>query len=129
MKLNILLIESNFLMRIFLKNYLERTFSVLSYESADKALENLSKEQIPDLILKSFEIEKADDVTTLRNNMFLRNLPIIMLTKEDKSNQRVAAFKMHATDCLSKPFNPQELVERIYRVAVGRQQELRELAS
>ena len=129
MKFNILLIESNFLMRVFLKNYLERTFNVLSYESADKALENLSKEQIPDLILKSFDVEKANDVSTLRNNMFLRKLPIIMLTKEDKSDQRVAAFKMHATDCLSKPFNPQELVERIHRVVGGVQTQLRELAS
>ncbi len=42
-----------------------------------------------------------------------RNIPLFMLTDQDKSSERIDAFSLGAKDTLSKPFNPKELVLRI----------------
>jgi DNA-binding response OmpR family regulator len=40
-------------------------------------------------------------------------LPIIVLSGEESSQERVNCFKIGANDYLIKPFNPEELILRI----------------
>ena len=43
-------------------------------------------------------------------------IPVIMLTSCDETSDKIAAFKAGADDYLCKPFDPRELLERIYAV-------------
>jgi DNA-binding response OmpR family regulator len=101
------------MMRLFLYNYLENYFVVDCFEIVSTALSKLDADSLPDIIVNNFCEENANDVQSLRNNMLLRQTPLLMLTNDDKSNQRIEAFKMQAADCISKPFNPTELIFRI----------------
>lgn len=129
MKFNILLIESNYSMRLFLNTFLDGEFNVTAYDSAEDAIEGLNADYLPDLIIQRFDLDKIEEIKTIKENILLRNLPSIMLTQKDKSEQRLAAFKMNATDCVSKPFNPLELVERIENILEMRQAMVKSLAS
>lgn len=113
MQHRILLIESSSLMRIFLYNYLGKSFFIQSYENIGKAIKGVKINQKPDIIISNFNEENSSELEDLRNNMFLREVPLMLLASDDKSNQRIEALEMQASDCLSKPFNPKELELRV----------------
>lgn len=57
---------------------------------------------------------KADPVTTV--------VPVVMLTALKREQDVVSALKLGAVDYLAKPFNPDELVARLDRLARDRSQ-------
>ena len=47
----------------------------------------------------------------------LANIPVIMLTAMRRDTDIVTALQLGAADYLSKPFNPDELIARMSRIA------------
>jgi DNA-binding response OmpR family regulator len=116
-KSNILIIESNYAMRLFLHNYLSREYNVQSFSSFEEAFENHEMHFFPEVIISNYCIEdEKNGLEILQNSLLLREKPLIMLTDEDKSAQRIEALKAGVSDCISKPFNPVELSVRINRL-------------
>ncbi len=116
MKKKVLIIERHQMMRLFLHNFLGKKYDVRSFPCFKSVFEDMDKVHYPDLIVSHFCNEDCDDYEYLKDlhlNIFLRNRPILMLTDNDNSLQRIEALKLGAQDCLSKPFNPLELTERI----------------
>lgn len=67
-----------------------------------------------DLILGGFtEYQLPAESDLLGEYSRTKNTPWIVLTEQDKSDQRIKAFSWGAKDCVSKPFNPVELKLRI----------------
>jgi len=113
----VMIIENNAMMRLFLTNYLSGDYEV---ETAENPMEAMSKMNgmVGDfsLVISDYQAPKSAAQQELENlEMALRwqNVPLVILTDEDKSDQRIAAFESGATDCLSKPFNPKELSMRL----------------
>ncbi|HEY9117584.1 MAG TPA: response regulator [Roseivirga sp.] len=112
----VLLIEKNYMMRLFLINYLDRNFDVTAVESPAEALELLQKKWRPAAILSNFYSSKSlerTDFLSLITFTEINGIPSIVLTDEDKSEQRIETLKIGAKDTLSKPFNPVELQLRL----------------
>jgi DNA-binding response OmpR family regulator len=110
----VLIIENNAMMRLFLSNYLSANYEVLAVESPKQALGVNSQEF--SLVLSDYhapESEEYQDLQKLQASMAWQGIPIVVLTDEHKSEQRITAFKLGAQDCLSKPFNPVELSLRL----------------
>lgn len=104
------------MMRLFLINYLDKNFDVIAVDSPSEALELLEKRVRPHAVISNFysakNLEKKAFVNLI-GNLESQNIPMLVLTDEDKSDQRIETLKLGAKDSISKPFNPVELQLRI----------------
>ena len=112
----VLIIEDNAMMRLFLSNYLSRQYAVTAVGSPLQA-ENLVKEATDySLVISDYYDAGTSEHVALgqiQTSMAWQGIPMVILTDEHKSEQRIAAFELGARDCVSKPFNPVELSLRI----------------
>jgi DNA-binding response OmpR family regulator len=109
----ILLIEDHELMRLFLVNYLNSEYEVISVATIKEANAWI-KYQHADLILADFpKNEDSLEMNRLQDQIQGSLTSLVVLTDQDKSEQRIKALQWGAKDCLSKPFNPVELKLRI----------------
>lgn len=52
----------------------------------------------------------------LQKNAFTANIPVIMLTAQTGRNHMIEAYRAGASDYMTKPFDPQELINRVASV-------------
>ncbi|MFC3879986.1 response regulator transcription factor [Algoriphagus namhaensis] len=109
----ILLIEDHDMMRLFLANYFGSDYEVKAVSDVDLAL-NWLKNHDADLILADFPADpNGSSIHRISHLSSHKNIPLIILTDQDKSEQRIRAFQWGAKDSISKPFNPAELKLRV----------------
>jgi DNA-binding response OmpR family regulator len=114
----ILVIEDNQMMRLFLVNYLGNDHDVSAVESPSEALVWLASNSAS-LIISDYHKKDSTDFNQLKKVQSLsawNNVPMIMLTDNDKSDQRIDALEFGVADSMSKPFNPVELNLRVHAV-------------
>jgi DNA-binding response OmpR family regulator len=99
---------------MFLIHYLGKDHQVYAVKTPQEAAEWLRGESV-DLIVSDYPANPilGVQVRALRAAADSRRIPILMLTDQDKSEQRINAFQWGAKDCISKPFNPVELKMRV----------------
>jgi DNA-binding response OmpR family regulator len=51
----------------------------------------------------------------IRHSGFFDNIPVIILSGNDESKDKIKCFEMGADDYVSKPFNPKEIIARVNR--------------
>jgi len=114
----LLIIEDNELMKTFLANYFGSEYIVEHVSTPSEAITKLNtgNPQSYDAVISDFkdasnlEYNRLKEVTDHVNES---NVPMIILTDEDKSEQRLQSLSLGARDTLSKPFNPKELDMRV----------------
>ncbi|MGC8484067.1 MAG: response regulator [Candidatus Baltobacteraceae bacterium] len=70
----------------------------------------------PDLILLDYRmpiLNGRDTAARLRADARTRDIPIVMVTAQSGTEEKVAALEAGAQDYITKPFEPEELVARI----------------
>ena len=80
-----------------------------------EALEKV-KEEKPDLIILDLRMPRMDGIETcrrLRDSQEFRDVPIIVVTAEGEDEELAQAREAGADDCLTKPFNPPDLIQRV----------------
>lgn len=87
---------------------------------AQDGLEALQRvnESVPDLILCDLQMPKMngkDFLTNLKNNKITKDVPVIMLTIDDKPENEIELLKLGASSFLSKRVSPNVLLSRIKR--------------
>ncbi len=90
------------------------------HEAADgeEALEQIRRMN-PHLILLDFKMPQMDGpqvCRTLKKDLLLQHLPIIMLTSKTEVSDKVEGIESGADDYLTKPFDPHELLARVRMV-------------
>jgi DNA-binding response OmpR family regulator len=98
---------------------LERAgYEVLSTANGEEALK-LATERNPTLVVLDVEMPKLDgyEVTRrLRANEATSSLPIVLLTSHDDEASLATGYEAGATEYITKPFSPQDLVAAIERI-------------
>jgi two-component system alkaline phosphatase synthesis response regulator PhoP len=98
---------------------LERAgYEVLTTANGEDAL-NLAKDRVPALILLDVEMPKLDgyEVTRqLRENDATSATPIVLLTSHSDEASLATGYEAGATEYVTKPFSPQDLVSAIERI-------------
>lgn len=110
---------------IILKN---RGYQVFTALSAQEGLQVIEREQ-PQLVLLDYMMPNMDGFTALKE--IRRSFPesyVIMFTGKGSESIAVELMKAGASDYILKPFNNQDLVERIESVLKLRAAELQNLA-
>ncbi len=90
------------------------------FEAADGSEVLPQVEKInPQLILLDFKMPRVDGphvCQTLKKDILLQHLPIIMLTSKGEVTDKVEGIDAGADDYLTKPFDPTELLARVRMV-------------
>lgn len=90
-------------------------YTIKAYESAEPALLDMKEEQ-PDLAIFDLMLPGMDGLSAiriLRQDIHLKNVPVICLTAKDKELDKVMGLDVGADDYITKPFGVLELAARI----------------
>lgn len=124
----VLIIEDNAMMRMFLANYLSAEYEVLTVQSPQEGMELVrEKNEGFALVISDYYAPGTPELEALNkmeNSLRWQGTPLVILTDEDKSAQRITALECGASDCLSKPFNPRELSMRIKGLIKAEQKQI-----
>jgi DNA-binding response OmpR family regulator len=115
----ILLIDDKPSLSRLVVQYLSKSFEIVTKEDGLQALSWLQSGNIPDLIITDLQMPNMDGfefISRVKESGFFKDIPIVVLSSNDGSNDRIKCLKMGAEDYLIKPFNPEELHIRIDRI-------------
>ncbi len=111
----IMVVDDDPMMCSVLEFFLKDKYEIITVQSPVEALSMLDN-SIPDLIISDVQMNDMSGFEFLRHvrlRGYTKHTPIIMLTANAESSERVKCYKSGAQDYLVKPFNPEELHELI----------------
>lgn len=100
------------MMKIFLENY---GFRVISAFEPDEGL-ILAQKHLPDLILLDLNLPKRSGhevCRQIKEDPSIRHIPVVMLTCEDRTIDKVEAFNLGVADYICKTYSLEEILARI----------------
>lgn len=113
---HVLLADDDAAIRKLLETLLTRNgFEVTAVANGQLAIEAAAQRR-PDLILLDWVMPVLDGRTAaerLKHDDRTQDIPIVMLTSQSRTEDKVAALEAGAQDYLTKPFDSRELVARI----------------
>lgn len=115
----ILLIDDKPSLSRLVVQFLGKSYDMVTCEDGMQALAVLHSGDIPDLIITDLQMPNMDGfefIERVKESGLFRDIPVIVLSSKDSSNDRIKCLKMGAEDYLIKPFNPEELLIRIERI-------------
>lgn len=101
------------LLKVLLTN---EKFAIATASNGTQALAQVDKEH-PDLVLLDVmmpDMSGFDVAQKLKANPATKDIPIIFLTALNSTADIVKGFQVGANDFISKPFNKEELITRVY---------------
>lgn len=93
----------------------EEGFSIVEAGSGEAALETLA-ETNPTLVLLDIGLPGIDGFVTCQRIREASQVPVIMVTAEDRDEDKVRGLEMGADDYVTKPFSTAELAARVKAV-------------
>lgn len=116
MKKRIVIIDDKPAIGQLISLYLSADYDFKSFGNAITALNWLRDGNTADLVLSDYgmpEMNGYDFLVMLKQNEFLKSIPVIFLSGEDNITTRIKLLEAGADDFILKPFNPLELKLRI----------------
>jgi two-component system KDP operon response regulator KdpE len=92
-----------------------RSYSVLTAEDGESALNLLAEEQV-DLVLLDLGLPGLDGHSVIERLRTWSETPVIVLSVRDAQDEKVAALDAGADDYVTKPFGAKELLARMRAV-------------
>lgn len=118
-KHKILLAEDNSTLSLLLKfRLVKEGYEAIMAENGKEAIELMETHQ-PDLILTDIMmpfVSGLEVISHVRNKLNLTEIPIIVFSAAGQEEMVLKAFNLGATDFMSKPFSPNELIIRVKRL-------------
>jgi DNA-binding response OmpR family regulator len=119
MKKTVLVVDDELSIRLLLENYLGKEYKVLTKNDGLEGLKYLEEGNLPDIVVADIQMPNMDGYALLENmkqSGFFNKIPVIMLSGNESSQERIKSLKMGADDYMVKPFNPEELSLRIKNI-------------
>ena len=119
MKKKILLIDDKATIGKVASIYLSKDQDVKYLENPIKAIEWLDEGNFPDLIISDIRMPfmTGDQfLHYMKSNDLYKSIPIVMLSSEESTTERIRLLEVGAEDYILKPFNPLELRIRIKKI-------------
>ncbi len=116
MKKTLLALDDELSILKILDFYFNKTYNVVAKQNGTEALEWMQQGVIPDVIIADVnmpEINGLEFIRQIRSSGFFKDVPLIMLSGNEGSSDKIKCLKAGADDYLIKPFNPEELEARI----------------
>jgi DNA-binding response OmpR family regulator len=116
MKKTLLALDDELSILKILDFYFNKSYNVVAKQNGKEALEWMQQGVIPDVIIADVnmpEINGLEFIKQIRASGFFKDVPLIMLSGNEGSSDKIKCLKAGADDYLIKPFNPEELEARI----------------
>lgn len=116
-KMKILAVDDNIINLATIEQELKSKYEVITVNSGARAIRYLNKEK-PDLVLLDVQMALMDGIETLKEMRAMENgatIPVIMLTSKKDRETVIQGSKLGIMDYVVKPFDTQDLLERIDR--------------
>lgn len=123
MKSKVLIVDDKGEFRKLTKTILSSRYEVESAEDGIAALSLLQSGYLPDVIVSDIMMPGlggSDFLEQIKNSGAFKDIPVIMLSSIDKSEEKIKHINMGAHDYLEKPYNPAELLARIESILKNR---------
>ena len=117
-KKSILIVDDKEQIAKILYAYLHRDYDCMYKQNPVEALAWMQKGNVPDLIISDIRMPEMRDefLNHLKHNELFRGIPVVMLSSEDSTTERIRLLEEGAEDYIVKPFNPMELKIRIKKI-------------
>lgn len=122
MKPSILVVDDQIMMTHFLAYYFRKNYNVFTKNDGLEALLWLDEGNTPDIIIADIDMPKLNGfefIKAVKSSNYFNNIPIVMLSSKERSQDRIECFKLGAEDYTTKPFNPEELELKIQRILLS----------
>jgi len=99
--------------------YLRADYDIVYLDSAIRAIKWLQEGNNPDLIISDIrmpEMTGDEFLKYVKENELFKAIPVVMLSSEDSTSERIRLLEEGADDYILKPFNPLELKVRIKKI-------------
>jgi len=119
MKKSILILDDKESIAKIVTFYLSSEFDITWHENPIKGIAWLQAGNIPDLIISDIkmpEMRGDEFLKYVKTNELFKSIPVIMLSSEDSTSERIRLLQEGADDYIVKPFNPMELKIRIKKI-------------
>lgn len=119
MKKRILILDDKETIGKVLMMYLATEYDCTWFDNPLKGLDWMRQGNIPDLIISDIrmpEMRGDEFLEYLKHNELFKQIPVVMLSSEDSTSERIRLLEEGAEDYIVKPFNPQELKIRIKKI-------------
>ena len=118
-KKTLLIVDDDIAHRTMLRILLDRQYETFEADDGSTAIEMAGKRNV-DLILMDIRMIKLSGIEALDQIRSMRpNIPIVMMTAYFSDEIAAGVRKRGAFDCLSKPFDFDELKQTIERAIVS----------
>ena len=119
MKKTILLLDDKESIAKVVAVYLSGEYDVVYFDNALKGIQWLQEGNKPDLIISDIRmpVMRGDEfLEYVKNNELFKSFPVIILSSEESTSERIRLLEVGASDYIVKPFNPMELKIRIRKI-------------
>lgn len=119
MKKKIIVVDDKLTIGKIIAAYLSSDFDFEYFDNPIPCIERLENGPLPDLIISDILMPnmRGDKfLAYVKEDERLKNIPVVMLSSEDSSSERVRLLQNGAEDYIVKPFNPLELKIRINKI-------------
>ena len=96
--------------------YIGKENELVYFEDPVRAIEWLNEGNEPALIISDIRMPKmtgSEFLAYLKSNSLFKDIPVVMLSSEESTTERINLLEAGAEDFILKPFNPMELKARI----------------
>lgn len=115
-KPRLMIIEDSEFMLRFLSRFFAEKFSLMLVGDGLEAMQKLQSGYRPQVILADINMPHLNGFEFLEHvkaSLLYTDIPVIMCSANDDSNDRIKSLRLGAVDYVVKPFNPIELELRI----------------
>ncbi len=119
MKKTLLALDDEISILKILDFYFGKSFNVVAKKNGKEALEWMQQGVIPDVIVADINMPELDGIEfirQIRSSGFFKEIPLVILSGNEESSEKIKCLKAGADDYLIKPFNPEELEVRIENI-------------
>lgn len=119
MKKKILILDDKETIAKVLSIYLQSEFQCTWLPDGLQGVKWLQDGNTPDLIISDIRMPgmRGDEfLEWIKQNDLFKHIPVIMLSSEDSTSERIKLLEVGAADYIVKPFNPMELKIRIKKI-------------
>lgn len=118
-KKKVLIVDDKEQIAKILYAYMRNDYECFYKQNPVEAFEWLQAGNTPDLIVSDIrmpEMSGDEFLALLKANSLFRDIPVVMLSGEDSTSERIRLLEQGAEDYIVKPFNPLELKIRIKKI-------------
>lgn len=117
-KIVILAEDDRTIARLIIFKLEKEGFKVIHFLNGESVVETVSK-ILPDIVILDVMMPIQDGISILKEiktNPKIKHIPVVILSAKGQEKDIIKGMEIGASDYISKPFSPSELIVRIKRI-------------